>query len=66
MVLTIAAIIPTNWRRYTVPRDLTVIQWITDFGERIKQLQLVSQANQQGGAAALKVPIFITIFFLQY
>ena len=56
-IVYIAGIIPKSWRRYTVPAGLTVIQWITDFSERIKQLQTVSQASQQGGPSALKVGI---------
>jgi len=50
----VKGIIPSSWKRYTVPAGLTVIQWITDFSERIKQLQQVSQASQQGGPSALK------------
>ena len=34
--------IPTHWRKYTVPQTCTVIQWITDFTDRVKQLQKVS------------------------
>ncbi len=42
-------IIPGSWRRYTVPASLTVLQWVTDFSERIKQLSDVSkQAGSQG------------------
>ncbi|XP_064623935.1 cytoplasmic dynein 1 heavy chain 1-like isoform X3 [Lineus longissimus] len=47
-------IIPKAWKRYTVPSGLTVIQWISDFSERIKQLQSISQASQTGGTLALK------------
>jgi len=50
----IKGVIPTSWRRYTVPSGLTVIQWITDFSERIKQLQQASTACQQGGVQELK------------
>nr|CAD7576727.1 unnamed protein product [Timema californicum] len=35
----VKGILPASWRRYTVPRGCTVIQWITDFSQRIKQLQ---------------------------
>ncbi|KAH3850556.1 hypothetical protein DPMN_092971 [Dreissena polymorpha] len=45
--------IPESWRRYTVPSGITVIQWITDFSQRIKQLQAVVQVAQ-GGAKELK------------
>ncbi|KFM80266.1 Dynein heavy chain, cytoplasmic, partial [Stegodyphus mimosarum] len=47
-------ILPSHWRCYTVPSGCTVIQWITDFSDRIKQLQKVSTASVSGGTAALK------------
>jgi len=47
--------IPRVWQRYTIPAGTTVINWIIDFNERVKQLHTISQASQQGGAAALKV-----------
>ncbi|VDP72907.1 unnamed protein product [Echinostoma caproni] len=50
----VKGIIPTDWRRYTVPKGTTVIQWITDFAMRIKQLITVSQAAGSGGIAALQ------------
>lgn len=34
---------------------MTVIQWVSDFSERIKQLQNISQAAAAGGAKELKV-----------
>ena len=50
-----SGMIPQTWRRYTIPAAITVIQWITDFSQRIKQLQNVVQVTQQGGAKELKV-----------
>jgi len=47
--------IPQMWQRYTIPAGTTVINWIIDFNERVKQLHEISHASQQGGAAALKV-----------
>jgi len=47
--------IPQMWQRYTIPAGTTVINWIIDFNERVKQLHTISEASQQGGAAALKV-----------
>ncbi|GBO13876.1 Dynein heavy chain, cytoplasmic, partial [Araneus ventricosus] len=47
-------ILPSHWRCYTVPSGCTVIQWITDFSDRIKQLQKVSTASISGGTSALK------------
>ncbi|XP_059178510.1 cytoplasmic dynein 1 heavy chain 1-like isoform X2 [Physella acuta] len=49
----VKGIIPSSWRRYNVPAGLTVIQWITDFSMRVKQLQVIAQATQ-GGARELK------------
>lgn len=50
-----SGILPRSWCRYTVPISMTVIQWVTDFSERIKQLQQISQAAASGGAKELKV-----------
>ncbi|XP_047110794.1 dynein heavy chain, cytoplasmic isoform X3 [Schistocerca piceifrons] len=50
----VKGIIPPSWRRYTVPRGCTVMQWITDFAQRVKQLQQVSALVSQGGAQGLK------------
>jgi len=47
-------IIPISWCRYTVPQGVTVMQWITDFAERVVQLQAISQATTTGGAKELK------------
>lgn len=62
----VKGIIPSSWRRYTVPRGCTVIQWITDFSERIKQLQQVSQLVSRG-AQQIKVPkclVFLSLSFI--
>lgn len=37
----VRGILPKGWTRYTVPRGCTVIQWITDFTQRVKQLEQV-------------------------
>ncbi|XP_031789302.2 dynein heavy chain, cytoplasmic isoform X5 [Nasonia vitripennis] len=50
----IKGILPVNWRRYTVPRGCTVIQWITDFSHRVSQLQEVSRLVSQSGAKEIK------------
>jgi dynein heavy chain 1 len=44
---------PDHWREYTVPSGCTVIQWITDFAERVKQLGAVSTLCSSSGAGAL-------------
>lgn len=50
----VRGIIPHGWKRYTVPMGCTVIQWITDFSCRIKQLQKVSQLVSQTSAKELQ------------
>ena len=55
LVFFFAGIIPRSWRRYIVPASLTVIQWVTDFSERIKQLQNVSKQVAGSGSKVLKV-----------
>lgn len=50
----VRGIIPKGWKLYTVPAGCTVIQWITDFSNRIKQLQKVSQLVSQAGAKELQ------------
>lgn len=47
--------IPIHWRLYTIPAGATVIQWITDFSDRINQLQVVSSSCSEKGASTLKV-----------
>ncbi|XP_046843318.1 cytoplasmic dynein 1 heavy chain 1-like isoform X2 [Xenia sp. Carnegie-2017] len=48
------AILPKNWRRYTVLSGLTVIQWIGDFSDRIQQLQQISTVSHSGSNKGLK------------
>lgn len=50
----VKGILPSNWRRYTVPKGLTVLQWVADFSDRVKQLQKISHAANTGGAKGLK------------
>uniref|UniRef100_A0A8C6ZCN4 Dynein cytoplasmic 1 heavy chain 1 n=1 Tax=Nothoprocta perdicaria TaxID=30464 RepID=A0A8C6ZCN4_NOTPE len=45
----VKGILPRSWSHYTVPAGMTVIQWVSDFSERIKQLQNISQAAASGG-----------------
>lgn len=54
-VTSLAGILPRSWSHYTVPAGMTVIQWVADFSERIKQLQNISLAAASGGAKELKV-----------
>ena len=61
----VKGIIPDSWRAYTVPRGATVIQWVTDFAQRVKQLQEISKQVAQFGATELKVCLFI-IFCVKF
>ena len=56
----LSGILPSNWRRYTVPKGLTVLQWVADFSDRVKQLQKISHAANTGGAKGLKVCYYRT------
>ncbi|XP_063804701.1 cytoplasmic dynein 1 heavy chain 1 [Pseudophryne corroboree] len=50
----VKGILPRSWSRFTVPAGMTVIQWVADFSERIKQFQNISQAAATSGAKELK------------
>ncbi|XP_073434094.1 cytoplasmic dynein 1 heavy chain 1 isoform X2 [Dendrobates tinctorius] len=50
----VKGILPRSWSRFTVPAGMTVIQWVADFSDRIKQLQNISQAAATSGAKELK------------
>ncbi|KAG8561687.1 hypothetical protein GDO81_015440 [Engystomops pustulosus] len=50
----VKGILPRSWSRFTVPAGMTVIQWVADFSDRIKQLQNISQAAAASGAKELK------------
>jgi len=55
--------IPIHWRKYNVPQGCTVIQWITDFTDRVKQLQKVSSASS---SAMLKVLVQLILSYHIY
>uniref|UniRef100_A0A146KZ76 Dynein heavy chain, cytoplasmic n=1 Tax=Lygus hesperus TaxID=30085 RepID=A0A146KZ76_LYGHE len=50
----VRGILPASWRRYTVPRGCTVIQWVTDFSQRVKQLDQISQLACSRGPSEIK------------
>ena len=56
-------IIPKSWRRYNIPADLVVIQWVVDFSERVKQLQKVVNAASLG-VSELKVVYLLLVILL--
>lgn len=37
--------IPNHWKRYKTPDACTVIQWITDFADRIKQMAKIASSS---------------------
>lgn len=47
-------LIPKNWRRYTVPKNLIVQPWIVDFAERVKQLAGIAKQFAEQGLPCLK------------
>lgn len=50
----VKGVIPKSWKRYTVPKELTVINWIVDLAERMKQLQNISNITNKNGTKELK------------
>ncbi|XP_078728003.1 cytoplasmic dynein 1 heavy chain 1-like isoform X1 [Lampetra fluviatilis] len=50
----VKGIIPRSWGLYTIPADMTVLQWVSDFSDRVKQLQNISERAASGGAKELK------------
>lgn len=66
----VRGILPANWRRYVVPSGCTVIQWVTDFSQRVKQLQQVSHLVSTAGAKELQVLYFncarLCLFYVNF
>lgn len=65
----VRGMLPSSWRRYTVPRGCTVIQWITDFAHRVRQLDHISQLATSRGPSEIKVCRlykFFKFFFSQF
>ncbi|XP_065684969.1 cytoplasmic dynein 1 heavy chain 1 isoform X1 [Hydra vulgaris] len=50
----VKGIIPKSWNRFTFPEGLTVIQWVVDLSERMKQLQSISRVANASGAKELR------------
>ena len=50
-------LIPQNWKRYTVPKNLIVQPWIVDFAERIKQMSQITKNFSEQGLDSLKSSI---------
>ena len=47
-------VIPNIWKFYIVPQATTVIQWVTDFAERVKQLSEISNLYSSKESTALQ------------
>lgn len=50
-------IVPSSWRRYVLPPNLTVIFWMNDFELRVKRFAEIRNNVQQHGIGALKVSL---------
>ena len=48
-------IVPNSWRRYVLPPNLTVIQWMHDFAARVKQFAGIRESVHQRGIGTLRV-----------
>jgi dynein heavy chain 1 len=57
-------IIPKSWCRYSIPADLTVIQWVVDFSKRIKQLQKVVKAAGSSVIELKRIQVWLGGLFI--
>jgi len=57
-------LLPQQWNKYKVPSGWTVIQWVTDFSQRIEQLDKVTQANASGVKALKNLPVWMGGLFV--
>eukprot|EP00730_Choanoeca_flexa_P004836 TRINITY_DN11816_c0_g3_i1.p1 TRINITY_DN11816_c0_g3~~TRINITY_DN11816_c0_g3_i1.p1 ORF type:complete len:1768 (+),score=556.53 TRINITY_DN11816_c0_g3_i1:318-5306(+) len=49
-------LVPNSWRKYKVPKDLSVAAWVLDFAERIHQLESIGKiADTNGNLQTIKV-----------
>ncbi len=47
------AVIPQSWRRYSVPKSMTLAEWIVDLRARLEQLERITrEAAEVGGGSA--------------
>lgn len=37
--------VPTGWLRYTTPKAITSVEWMSDFSERVKQLSALTNSK---------------------
>lgn len=57
----VKGMIPNHWKIYNIPQGATVIQWVADFGDRVKQLQSISSSCSERGSAVLKVMYIVQV-----
>ena len=50
----VKGVLPSSWRRYSVPATITVSAWVGDLAQRLAQLQEVIAAAKGGGPASLR------------
>ena len=46
------AVIPQSWRRYAVPKSMTLPEWIVDLRARLEQLDRITRESGELGAAS--------------
>lgn len=46
------AVIPQSWRRYSVPKSMTLAEWIVDLRARLEQLERITREASELGAGA--------------
>jgi dynein heavy chain 1 len=50
--------IPASWRRfYTLPKQLLVAPWMSDFADRVKQMTIISRLFADEGIESLKTSV---------
>lgn len=57
-------LLPTQWNKYKVPAGWSVIQWVTDFSQRIEQLDEVTAANASGVKALKSMAVWLGGLFV--
>ncbi|SPO29649.1 cytoplasmic dynein heavy chain 2 [Ustilago trichophora] len=45
------AVIPQSWRRYAVPKSMTLSEWIVDLRARLEQLDRITKESSEFGAS---------------
>jgi len=45
----ILGIIPDHWRKYKVPKSISLNHWVADFRSRLQQLESITNESQYAG-----------------